>query len=162
MKRNFQPPLSGFLAYQYFSSLLARAIDSLVTCVSSAPVAREEMAVEARRIDGLITAELSLSCGARALRERSTCLRSACLLAGFLLGGVLLGVFLLWMCGSGSRDDEDARRWMYSGTNCLARSNSGKNECESSRNSSELQILPVSIPLKDSKGLFTRLHRCRW
>ena len=105
------------------------------------------MAVDARRIDGFIAAELSLSCGARALRECSACLRSA----------LLLGIFLLEVCGSGSRDDEDAR-WTYSGTDRLARSNSGKNECESSRNSDELQILQVSILLEDSKGISTRLH----
>jgi hypothetical protein len=68
------------------------------------------MAVEARRIDGLIAAELS---------------------------PLLLGIFLLEVCGSGSLDDEDAR-WTYSGADRLARSSSGKNECESSGNSNEL------------------------
>jgi hypothetical protein len=109
------------------------------------------MAVEARRIDGLIAAELSLPCGARALRERSARLWSA------LRSALLLGIFLLEVCGSGSPDDEDAR-WTYSGADRLARSNSGKNECESSCNSDELQILQVSILLEDSKGISTRLH----
>jgi len=93
------------------------------------------MAVEARRIDGLIAAELSLPCGARALRERSARLRSA--LRSALWGALLLWIFLLEVCGSGSLDDEDAR-WTYSGADRLAHSSSGKNECESSGNSNEL------------------------
>jgi hypothetical protein len=47
--------------------LLARVIDTIVTCVSGGPVAHKEMAVETRRIDCLIAAELSLTCGAGAL-----------------------------------------------------------------------------------------------
>ncbi|KIM79652.1 hypothetical protein PILCRDRAFT_551559 [Piloderma croceum F 1598] len=102
------------------------------------------MAVETRRIDHLIAAELSLTCGARALRERSAFLRCACLLVAFLLEAY----------GSGSRDDDNENAtWTYSGVNCLARNSSGKNECDSSRNSNELQISHVSILSKDSDGI---------
>jgi hypothetical protein len=62
--------------------------------------------------------------------------------------------FVLEVCGSGSRDDDNENAtWTYTGVNCLARSSSGKNECESSHNSNELRILHVSILSKVSKDI---------
>ena len=102
------------------------------------------MSFETRRIDCLIAAELSLTCGARALRELSACLRGVFILVSILVRVlvrvlVCILVFILGVCGSDSRDDDNENAtWTYGDVNCLARNSSGKNECESSRNSNEL------------------------
>jgi len=97
------------------------------------------MSFETRRIDCLIAAELSLTCGARALRELSACLRGVFILVSILVR-VLVRVLVCILVFIGD-------------VNCLARNSSGKNECDSSRNSNELQISHVSILSKDSDGI---------
>jgi hypothetical protein len=73
------------------------------------------MSFETRRIDCLVAAELSLTCGARAVRELCAC-RLRVLILVFILVCVLVCVlvcilvFILEVCGSGSRDDDNEMR----------------------------------------------------